>query len=113
MILALLATLALQSSSPPGAPPDPASIQADLAAQDAENPGVLVLSRFAGAARELNGALLVNPYDLDGVADAIARASTMPLAERRERWQSMMQHLREHDINRWRRDYLHALEADY
>jgi trehalose 6-phosphate synthase len=81
-----------------------------VAAQDPENPGVLVLSLLAGAADELPQALLVNPYDLDGVADAIARATTMPLAQRKERWRAMMDHLTEFDINRWRRDYLAALE---
>ncbi len=82
-----------------------------VAAQDPENPGVLVLSSFAGAARELDGALLVNPYDFDGVAAAIAEATSMPIGERRERWQPMMERLREHDITRWRKDYLAALRA--
>ena len=82
-----------------------------VASQDPENPGVLVLSLLAGAADELQQALLVNPHDLDGVADAIATAANMPRGERIERWQVMMQHLREHDINRWRRDYLQALEG--
>ncbi|RNF84242.1 alpha,alpha-trehalose-phosphate synthase (UDP-forming) [Montanilutibacter psychrotolerans] len=80
-----------------------------VAAQDPEDPGVLVLSSFAGAARELHEALIVNPYDIDGVADAIEMAVTMPLAERRERWQAMMAQLQEHDIVAWRRDYLRAL----
>ncbi|HEY5851199.1 MAG TPA: alpha,alpha-trehalose-phosphate synthase (UDP-forming) [Lysobacter sp.] len=80
-----------------------------VAAQNAEDPGVLVLSTFAGAARELDTALLVNPYDLDGVADAIAAAMAMPLDERRERWQAMMTLLRSHDVTAWRRDYLKAL----
>jgi trehalose 6-phosphate synthase len=82
-----------------------------VAAQDPEDPGVLVLSSFAGAARELDSALLVNPYDLDGVADAIAAAMRMRLPERRERWQAMMDTLRTHDITAWRRNYLAALEA--
>lgn len=82
-----------------------------VAAQDGENPGVLVLSSFAGAARELTEALLVNPYDLDGVADAIATAVTMPLEERRERWQAMMNRLRQHDITAWRQHFLAALRA--
>src|SRR3546814_21161558 len=69
-----------------------------VAAQDPDDPGVLVLSTFAGAARELGGALLVNPYDLDGVAAAIAQAITMPLAERRERWQPMLARPHEYDI---------------
>ena len=82
-----------------------------VAAQDPRDPGVLVLSSFAGAARELDGALLVNPYDLDGVADAIAAAVEMPMEERRERWSSMMARLRTHDITAWRRGYIEALKA--
>ncbi|WP_102945232.1 alpha,alpha-trehalose-phosphate synthase (UDP-forming) [Stenotrophomonas sp. VV52] len=81
-----------------------------VASQDPENPGVLVLSLLAGAADELKQALLVNPHDLDGVADAIATAATMPLRKRVERWQAMMEHLRTYDINHWRQSYLQALE---
>jgi len=65
---------------------------------------------LAGAADEMKQALLVNPHDLDGVADAIATAATMPLRKRVERWQAMMDHLRTHDINHWRQTYLEALE---
>jgi trehalose 6-phosphate synthase len=82
-----------------------------VAAQDPDDPGVLVLSSFAGAARELTQALLVNPYDLDGVADAIAEAVAMPLEERRERWQAMMKQLRHHDITAWRQHFLATLRA--
>ena len=82
-----------------------------VAAQDGDDPGVLVLSSFAGAARELPQALLVNPYDLDGVADAIAAAVAMPLEERRERWQAMLDHLRHHDITAWRQHFLATLRA--
>ncbi|MCD9027014.1 alpha,alpha-trehalose-phosphate synthase (UDP-forming) [Luteimonas sp. BDR2-5] len=82
-----------------------------IAAQDPQDPGVLVLSIFAGAARELDGALLVNPFDSDGVADAIATAATMPVEERRERWQSLITRLRDYDIHAWRRDFLDNLAA--
>jgi trehalose 6-phosphate synthase len=82
-----------------------------VAAQDPENPGVLVLSLLAGAADELREALLVNPHDLDGVADAIATAATLARPKRIERWQAMMDHLRHNDINHWRQRYLEALEA--
>ena len=82
-----------------------------VAAQDPEDPGVLVLSSFAGAARELPQALLVNPYDTDGVADAIAAAVSMPLEERRERWQAMFTQLRQHDITAWRQHFLATLRA--
>lgn len=70
-----------------------------------------MLSIFAGAARELDGALLINPFDSDGVADAIAAAMTMPLEARRERWQSMITRIREYDIHAWRRDFLGTLAA--
>ena len=82
-----------------------------VAAQDPADPGVLVLSMLAGAAAELEGALLVNPYDMDGVADAIARASTMPLAERRARWESMMAPIRGNDIHAWSRGFLAELRT--
>ncbi len=82
-----------------------------VAAQDPEDPGVLVLSTFAGAARELDSALIVNPYDLDGVADAIATAARMPLRERRERWRAMFDYLSVHDIAAWRHAYLASLAA--
>lgn len=80
-----------------------------VAAQNPEDPGVLVLSLLAGAAYELKEALLVNPHDLDGVADAIATAANMAKDKRIERWQAMMEHLRKHDIGAWLRDYLKAL----
>ena len=80
-----------------------------VASQDPEDPGVLVLSRFAGAAYELPQALLVNPYDLEGTADAIARAAAMPLRERRERHAAMLDTLRKHDITAWRTHFLEAL----
>jgi trehalose 6-phosphate synthase len=56
-----------------------------VAAQDPQNPGVLVLSQFAGAAQELTEALVVNPFDPDGIADAMHLALTMPPEERKER----------------------------
>jgi trehalose 6-phosphate synthase len=80
-----------------------------VAAQRSEDPGVLVLSRFAGAARELDGAILVNPYDIEAVANAIARSLSMSMEERRKRWKQMMDHLLKHDISKWCRDFLEAL----
>ncbi|QSX78529.1 alpha,alpha-trehalose-phosphate synthase (UDP-forming) [Agrilutibacter solisilvae] len=82
-----------------------------VAAQDEADPGVLVLSSFAGAARELTHALQVNPYDVDGVADAIAAALTMPLEERLARWRVMMDCIEKHDIAAWRQDFLAALRS--
>jgi trehalose 6-phosphate synthase len=82
-----------------------------VASQDPENPGVLLLSRFAGASYELTEAVRVNPYDVDGVADAIAAACAMPLAERRARWRASMDRIERYDIHAWRRDYLATLES--
>ena len=82
-----------------------------VAAQKPEDPGVLILSRFAGAAEELTGALIVNPYDVEGVADAMRRALIMPEEERRERWQAMFDWLQRYDIAAWQRAFTGALEA--
>ncbi|MQB44415.1 alpha,alpha-trehalose-phosphate synthase (UDP-forming) [Rhizobium sp. ICMP 5592] len=83
-----------------------------VAAQDPDNPGVLVLSRFAGAARELKGALLVNPYDIEATANAMARGLTMSLEERQQRWRGMMDHLLEYDVARWCNDFLKDLTEE-
>ena len=83
-----------------------------VASQDPFNPGVLILSLFAGAAAELRDAVLVNPYDLDGVADALSLAANMPLSERRERWETLMARVRRHDIHFWCDSFLEALQAD-
>ena len=80
-----------------------------IAAQDAADPGVLVLSRFAGAAEQLKEALLVNPYDTHGTAEVMQRALRMPLEERRARHQKLLARIREHDVHWWRRSFLAAL----
>jgi trehalose 6-phosphate synthase len=82
-----------------------------IAAQDPADPGVLVLSTLAGAARELTTALLVNPYDVTGVAEALQTALWMPLPQRRERYEAMMQVIRSNDIHTWNRRFLEALQA--
>jgi trehalose 6-phosphate synthase len=66
-----------------------------------DDDGVLILSRFTGAARELRDALLVNPYDLDETAEAIRAAVEMPAEERILRMTRMRQVVREHNIYRW------------
>ena len=80
-----------------------------IAAQDEDNPGVLVLSRFAGAAPECVGALLVNPYDPESVAGAIANALEMPLAERKERHAATLSRLRQNGGNVWSENFLNSL----
>jgi len=81
-----------------------------VAAQNPEDPGVLVLSKFAGAANELDAALLINPHDIDGMAQTIATALAMPLAERRMRYQAMMTKLRAHGIQQWFSDFIDTLQ---
>jgi trehalose 6-phosphate synthase len=81
-----------------------------VAAQNPADPGVLVLSKFAGAANELDTALLVNPHDIDGMARTIAMAFSMPLLERRMRWEAMMTKLRRHSIQRWFASFVDTLQ---
>jgi trehalose 6-phosphate synthase len=81
-----------------------------VAAQNPADPGVLVLSKFAGAANELDTALLVNPHDIDGMAHTIATALSMPLTERRMRWEAMITKLRGHTIQQWFADFIDALQ---
>jgi trehalose 6-phosphate synthase len=80
------------------------------AAQPPEDPGVLVLSSLAGAAEQLKDALIVNPYDVGGVAAAIARGMAMPLEERHMRHGRMLVSLRSSDIHRWVADFTGALQ---
>ncbi|WP_201316109.1 alpha,alpha-trehalose-phosphate synthase (UDP-forming) [Dyella sp. EPa41] len=81
-----------------------------VASQDPDDPGVLVLSRFAGAAQELgDNALLVNPADTEEVAEALGIALTMPLPERRARWRRMMDVLEKQDVTAWRNAFLQRL----
>ncbi|MGH8495007.1 MAG: alpha,alpha-trehalose-phosphate synthase (UDP-forming) [Gammaproteobacteria bacterium] len=80
-----------------------------VAAQDPENPGSLVLSTLAGAARELEAATLVNPYDIEDVAEGIMQAISMPLEERRERHRAMLEVLQRNDITTWRTRFVEAL----
>ncbi len=82
-----------------------------IASQDPEDPGVLVLSKFAGAAEDLVEAIAVNPYDTDEVADALHTALTMPAAERRERYESLIVRVRENNVARWRETFLDALRS--
>ena len=81
-----------------------------VAAQDPEDPGVLILSKLAGAAEQLTEALLVNPYDTDDIASAIDRALEMPLDERRRRHAFCMQAVRRTDVSLWSTQFLRVLE---
>ncbi|MDJ0916610.1 MAG: alpha,alpha-trehalose-phosphate synthase (UDP-forming) [Woeseiaceae bacterium] len=83
-----------------------------VAAQDPDNPGVLVLSSLAGAAAELTDAIIVNPHDRDDVADGLATAINMPLKERQERHRAMIAILKRNDITAWRSRFVDALKGN-
>jgi trehalose 6-phosphate synthase len=82
-----------------------------VAAQDPEDPGVLILSRFAGAALQLKDALLVNPYSKEEISDAIHRALHMPKEERVRRWRSCFESVKREDVVAWRKGFVEALSA--
>jgi trehalose 6-phosphate synthase/phosphatase len=84
----------------------------EYCASSVDDEGVLILSEFAGAAAQLrDGALLVNPYDIEGVADAIHEAFVMPQEERRARMSTLRQSIQRNDIFRWVDSYLRAAIA--
>jgi trehalose 6-phosphate synthase len=80
-----------------------------VAAQNEEDPGVLVLSRFAGAAQQMRDALIVNPFSQEDVADAIKRALAMPVNDRRRRWRALMDGVERDDVVAWRDNFVAAL----
>ena len=84
----------------------------EFVASRVDDDGALVLSEFTGAAAELTDAWLVNPYDADGVKQAILRAIRAPLAERHRRMRAMRQQVLEHDVNRWAETFLTALHRE-
>jgi trehalose 6-phosphate synthase len=80
-----------------------------VAAQSEDDPGVLVLSRFAGAAQQMREALIVNPFSQEDVSDAIKRGLAMPLEERRRRWRALMDGVEKEDVVAWRDNFVAAL----
>jgi trehalose 6-phosphate synthase len=82
-----------------------------VAAQDPNDPGVLILSRFAGAAEQLTEALVVNPYNVEEMADAIKVALDMNLQERKDRNEALVAAIRTQDTFDWCRTFLNTLES--
>ncbi|MDF7659830.1 trehalose-6-phosphate synthase [Erwiniaceae bacterium L1_54_6] len=82
-----------------------------VALQDPANPGVLILSQFAGAAEHMDGALIVNPYDPDAIADAIHTALRIPLSERQNRHARLMKGIHQQDCHWWAARFLEDLSA--
>lgn len=82
-----------------------------IAAQDPEDPGVLVLSEFAGAAAQMKDALIVNPFDRESVAEAIREALAMPLRERIARYEALMHGVINDDVVAWRDNFVRELKS--
>lgn len=82
-----------------------------VAAQKPEDPGVLILSRFAGAATQLKDAILVNPYSAEEISDSIRTAIRMPKEERIARWEKLQENVQREDIGWWRQRFTDALMA--
>src|SRR5712692_4358510 len=83
----------------------------EYVAAQVDDPGVLVLSELAGAAEELQEALLVNPFDVDAVAEALATALSMPDDERRARMSALRSRVRANDVHLWVQRFLEAAEV--
>ena len=83
----------------------------EYAAARTDDDGVLVLSEFAGAAKYLKGAMLVNPYDVESTASAIHRALTMRASEKKKRMRALRSAVMSLDVHRWAEQYLSALEG--
>lgn len=81
-----------------------------IASQDPTDPGVLILSHFAGAAKHLDSALLINPLDTQDCVKALETAISMPLCERIERWQPMKKYIDEHNTEQWCNSFLNTLQ---
>jgi trehalose 6-phosphate synthase len=81
-----------------------------VAAQDEDDPGVLILSRFAGAAEQLTDAILINPHSPEEISDAITQGLTMTLDERRRRWRSLFEVVEKQDVMWWWREFTRVLE---
>jgi len=82
-----------------------------VAAQDPDDPGVLVLSRFAGAAQQMREAVIVNPFSREEMSEGLKQALTMDRSERIARWKSLMDGVVSKDVKGWRDGFVGALKA--
>ena len=83
----------------------------EFVASRVDEDGILMLSEFAGAASELDGAVVVNPYDVDSVAETLERSLGMTIDERRARMKSLRRRVAEYDVHTWATDFLSGLAA--
>jgi trehalose 6-phosphate synthase len=82
-----------------------------VAAQDPDDPGVLVLSKFAGAAEQMKSALIVNPFSREDISDAIRRGLAMEREERLRRWEPLIDDIKWQDVGAWRGSFVSALKT--
>ena len=80
-----------------------------VAAQNPDNPGVLLLSRYAGAAEQMQDAVLINPNNSDSILTGLRTALTMPLEERQSRYQTLLQGLQQDNLQIWQQSFLDDL----
>ena len=80
-----------------------------IAAQNPENPGVLMLSRYAGAAEQMQAAVIIDPHQPKSIIHGLKTALEMPLAQRKERYQALLQGLQQDNLHAWQQDFLDDL----
>ena len=83
-----------------------------IAAQNPDNPGVLMLSRYAGAAEQMQAAVIIDPHQPDSMIEGLKTALTMPLEERQSRHQALLQGLYQDDLHAWQQRFLDDLYLD-
>ena len=81
-----------------------------IAARNDES-GVLILSKFTGASRDLTGAIVINPYSAEETADAIYQSLTMPPAEQRRRMKKMRDSVKNYNVYRWAAEFIRAVTS--
>ena len=80
-----------------------------IAAQNPNDPGVLLLSRYAGAAEQMQAAVIIDPHEPQSIIHGLHTALTMPLEERQSRYQTLLQGLQQHNLHNWQQDFLNDL----
>lgn len=80
-----------------------------IAAQNPDNPGVLLVSRYAGAAEQMQAAVIIDPYQSISMTEGLQTALTMPLDERKARYQSLLQGLKQENLHAWHQGFLEDL----
>lgn len=83
-----------------------------IAAQNPDNPGVLMLSRYAGAAEQMQAAVIIDPYQPKSIIEGLKAALIMPLGERKSRYQALLKGLQQENLHAWQQSFLDDLYLD-